>query len=104
MMSLTVPVGTLSLLPSPFLSPPASLYLSISVVTVRKPGSGRKEESQGRKKQKEEEEDEEAEQLYTNQDYPEYFHSILPLTAAGTLYLLGIFDIAFHALVLTVIQ
>ena len=36
----------------PALSPPASLYLSISVVIVRKPGSGRKEE---RREEKEEE-------------------------------------------------
>lgn len=67
MMSLTVLVGTLSLLPS--LSPPASLYLSPSVVMVRKSGSGRKEERQRRKKKQEEEDDERVEQLFANQNF-----------------------------------
>lgn len=76
MMSLNVLVGTLSLLPPPSLSPPASLHLSISVVIVRKPGSGRKEERQRRKKKKkkeEEDENKEVKQLYANQDFPEYY-------------------------------
>ena len=73
-MSSTVPVGTLSLLPSSFLYSLASLYLSISVVIVGKPGSGWKEERRRRKKKKEEEEDQEAERLYTNKDFPISFH------------------------------
>lgn len=90
MMSLTVLVGTLCLLPSPplpfpSLAPPASLYLSISVVMVRKSGSGRKEERQRRKKKKEEEDDNEGvKQLYANQNFP--LDSVLPFTTAGTLY------------------
>lgn len=65
MMSSTVPVGTHSLLPLLFLSPPASLCLSTSVIIVRKPGSGRKEDRQTREENREEEVD----QLYTNQDF-----------------------------------
>lgn len=101
-MSSTVLVCALSLLPFPFLSPSASLYLSIAVVIGRKPGSGRKEERQ--RKEKEEEEDEEVEQLYTNQDFPEYLHGILPFTTAGTLYCLGIFGVTVHAVTLAEIQ
>lgn len=98
MMSLTVLVGTLSLLPSSSLSLPASLHLSICVVTVRGAGSGRKEKSLSRKKKKEEEEeDEETEHLYTNQDPPEYFHSILSFTAAGTLSFQGGFGTGIYS-------
>ena len=94
MMSLTVLVGTLSLLPPPF---PLSSCFSASLHLCRHCEKAWEWQEGGETEEKEEERGggrrKEVRQLYTNQDFPEYLHRILLFPAAGTLFFSLFFSI-----------
>ena len=88
MMSLTVLVGTLSLLPPPFPSPLSSWFSTSLHLCSHCEKSWEWQEVEAEEKEEERGGGERkgVKQLYTNQDFPEHLHCILLFTAAGTLF------------------